>query len=278
MKQFSLIFFICFFALTGFGQSHQSDSISLKVDSLKKLLSHADTLTAEELWGDGSIDINGLIAEQLYEILTVPTIVKYNLDSLLKHDFLGITHSNDKRLWIFSWYENTGGSFKSNISFVHYRTKSNKPKIIDDYYSEEEEHHNSFCSNGAWFGQIFKLKSSTKNIYLCLGSVVGCNTCCAEIASVVELTKDSINFAYPAFSIIKQDNQNFDYEDTSPCFTLDSRCRDIEKFEYDNKTQTIFYTYMTDDNTPIVNKEKSIRVNGKLHFDGQKFIETVKEN
>lgn len=278
MKKLKLIsILICSFTLTTVGQSRLTNNVFTKIDSLKKLLSQADTLRAENLWDENSIDINGLIAEQLSDILIIPSIVNYNLDSLLNHNFLGITHSKDKRLWIFSWYENTGGTFKSNVSLVHYRTRPNKPKVAVESNFENNDSEklvNNFCSNGFGFEKIYKLKSSSKNLYLCLGSVVGCTTCCGEIASIVELTNDSINFNYPAFTISKQDGYYRDSEDNSPCFTLDSRCGSIEKFEFDSKTQTINYSYSTDDNTPVKTvEEKSKIVIGSLHFNGQNFIQ-----
>jgi hypothetical protein len=84
---------------------------------------------------------------------------------------------------------------------VHYRTKSNQPKVeasgpVD---SDSPSATNVFCSNGAGFDKIYKLVSPGKNLYLCLGSGISCNTCIYSIASVVELTNDGINFRYPAF-------------------------------------------------------------------------------
>lgn len=273
MKLRILTFIISVFcSLSIVGQPTGKDSVFIKINNLKRLLSQADTLRPENLSGDSNIDINGLITKQLTEILSIPTITNYNLDSLLKHPFLEITHSIDNRLWIFDWYENTGGTFQSNISIVYYRNESNKSKISIDA-SLSEATNNVFSSNGAWFNNIYKLKSVSKDLYLCMGSIKGCSSCCSEIAIVVELAHDSIYYEYPAFTKVKQDSQNFDYKSFSPCFSLDARCGDIEKFEYDPKTQTINFTYFTDDYTPIKkNDSDQKKIRGELKFNGETFV------
>ena len=256
-----------------FDSSLMSDTVLIKTRKLKTLLSQADTLTPEETYSDTTYDIgiNNEIGRQLIAILTIPTIVNYNLDSLLEHPFLNMAHSKDKRLWIFSWRENTGGTFKSSLNLIHYRTKSNKPKVVADFLQEKDE---DFDSNGGSFYSILPLKSTSSSIYLCLGRVGFCGTCCAEIASVLELTDDSINIHYNAFS---DDLENEDHA-TSSVFVLDSRCESIKKFEFEEKTQAIFYVYETDDNTPIVKdeNEKSKTIKGMLKWNGNSFAEPIK--
>lgn len=255
---------IWFYALTANGQTQRPDSVLLKTGLLKRTLDQTDTLKPEQLWQDNSIDINGSIARQLTGILTTPEIVNYDLEKLLHHDFLSSTHSKDKRIWIFNWYENTGGSFKSFSSLIYYRTKSNQPKVVCGFNSDSEQ--NSFCSYGGSFSQIIKLKSRENDLFLALGSVSGCNTCCAEIATVLQLKSDTINFDYPAFE---------DSLKASPCFLLDSRCGDITEFKFNQGTQTISYSYITDDNTPESTfEEKSKTVKGKIVFNGKEFHET----
>lgn len=260
------------------------DSVPIKIAKLQKLLSQADTLTPEETYSytayneetlDLELGINNIIGRQLLEILSIPTIVNYNLDSLLEHNFLNISHSIDKRLWIFNWSENSGGTYHSNFSLIHYRTKSNKPKVMNDFLQEMDD---DFCSNGASFNSIHQLKTKSKSIYLCLGSFNGCATCCAEVSSVIELTDDSINIRYSAFNESDLEKPNIDIY--TCCFVLDSRCGNIKTFKFDESAQAISYSYETDDNTPIVKDEngKSKTISGTLKWNGSEFIETVKEN
>jgi hypothetical protein len=267
-----------FAAIVVYGQT--KTNLFLKIDTLKAILSKADRLNpfdnSVENIGETIAMVNDEISSRLSDILRSPEILRYNLDSLFEHPFLGKAHSADKRLWIFTWYENTGGSWKSNLSLVHYRTKSNnlktnyKPISNEDSVAETTSEENEFCSNGAEFHKIYKLKAKNKDLYLCLGSGISCNTCMYETATVVELTKDSINFNYPAFQSKKEDDNSIG-NDIQSCFTLDARWEDIEKFQFDSKTQTLNLIYLTDDNTPIQSNPQK-RIIRKMVFNGQKFI------
>lgn len=261
------------YTITLIAQSNSHESINSKIILLKKILDRADTLTTAEAQGynddysellDSNFDINLEISIYLLDILNSPDISNYNLDSLLSHNFLGISHSKDNRLWFFSWYSNNGGSWIIMDNIIHYRTLSNRPKNYIDLSLEDNP--NSFCARSSWFGQIYKLNSTqNKELYLCLSSSRYCSTCCSEIASVFELTSDSINFNYPAFL---EDGTNY-----SSCFSLGSRCGDIENFTFSEDNMTISFTYTTDDYTPIQREEnqKTKKISGKLKWDGIKF-------
>jgi hypothetical protein len=280
MAPFKTIFFISLmcFVVTVQGQTKQK--LSAKMDSLKAVLLRADTLSLFNQTVDNIFDtismVNEQIAKRLVDILTDNEILSTNVDSLLELPSLGKVHSKDKRLWIFNWYENTGGSWKSNISLVHYRTQAKKPKVDyvpaneNEEQSEETINPNEFCSNGAWFDKIYKLKTKSKDLYLCIGSGVSCNTCIYQIATVVELTKDSINFNYPAFRI-KSGEDSPPGSENEACFTLDARMGDIESFGFDPKTQTLTFAYLTDDHTPV-QTVKQKRIVERLVFDGVKFV------
>lgn len=268
---------IIFSTVALIAQSNSQESVNTKIILLKKILDQADTLTSAEALGynedfsvqlDSTFDINKEISLHLLNILNSPDISTYNLDSLLRHNFLGITHSKDNRLWFFSWYSNNGGTWLIMDNIVHYRTLSNFTKNHMDLSIEDNP--NSYCASTGWFEQIYKLKSTeNKELYLCLSSSRYCSTCCSEIASVVELTSDSINFNYPAFI---EDETNY-----SSCYHLESRCGDINKFTYSSDNMSINYTYMTDDNTAIrrEDNQKARIINGILKWDGIRFVEKI---
>jgi len=288
MRKFTFSLALTLFtSFTVSGQSSiKGDSIFIKVDSLKNLLSKADTLTSEEANAldedSAGTGINAQISDQLTAVLTTASVIKYKLDSLLKHPALGIAHSKDNRLWIFSWYENTGGSWKSDINFVCYRSVDKKRYIIPTEIYEDEtkgpfekQHTNYFDGRGAGFDTIDKLPARGKQLYLAHGWGISCNTCVYEIAVVIELVGDSVNYNYPAFKLKNTDLNSYEPEFyDSPFFVLDARIGDIEKFDYDNKTQTLKFVYLTDDNTPIQQEEsgKQKRIIRQLKFNGRKFI------
>lgn len=256
---------------------NSQDNFTEKVLKFKKTLDQADTLTSDEASGynedgtiqlDSTFDINKNISLQLTEILNDENILNVKLDSILKHPFLNISKSEDKRLWIFSWYSNNGGTMSIFNNIIFYRTKNNKTKYYMDF--ELEDHPNSFCSNFSKFTTIYKLPSiQKKDLYICFNRSNYCSTCFVEGFSVFELTQDSISFMYPAF---------MDENNKSACYGLEYRVGSVDKFEYDSTQNIIHYSYTSDDITPIStrDKEKPKRIKGYLKWDGVRFKESYK--
>jgi hypothetical protein len=254
----------------------KKESTSIKVAYLKSLLSQADTLTSDQAQGiDQNFKINGqnlginaLIAQQLEDIMQQPDIANYDLDSLLRHEYLNITISEDKRLGIFSWYDNNGGTWSIYDNVIFYKTAANDFKTHKDLTLENNP--NSYYPSSAKCKKIYKLKSTNnKDLYLCIWSSSGCSTCCAQIASVIEITDNSILFEYPAFT-------NSNLEKVSD-ITIDSRCGDIEKFEFNPSSEIISYRYLVDDNTPLNDSKYPVGkvISGKYKWNGVKFVEEV---
>lgn len=256
----------------------KKESTPVKVAYLKSLLSQADTLTSDQAQGNdqnfkingGNLIINELIAKQLEDIMQQPDIANYNLDSLLGHEYLNISISEDKRLGIFSWYDNNGGTWSIYDNVIYYKTSTNIFRTHKDLTLESNP--NSYYPSSAKCKKIYKLKSTNnKDLYLCLWSSSGCSTCCAQIATVIEINADGINFEYPAFI-----NSN---PDLLSSLTIDSRCGDIEKFEFNAKTLTLSYRYLVDDNTPLNDSEYPVGkpISGRFKWNGEKFIEEVEK-
>ncbi len=275
-KALLTIVVIVFSAIALTAQANRQESLNAKVILLKKILDQADTLTPNEAVGynedyvllDSGFNINNEISVHLLDILNSPDIATCNLDSLLSHDFLDITHSKDGRLYFLNWYSNNGGTWAIMNNIIHYKTLSNAPKNYMDLSIEG----NSYCASAAWFHQIFKLKSTeNKDLYLCLSLSRFCSTCYAETASVIEIISDSINFNYPAFI---ENKTNY-----TSCYSLKSRYGNIEKFEYSDDDMTIRFTYLTDDLTAIKREDnqESRRISGVLKWDGTKFTEEIDE-
>jgi len=247
-----------------------------KVDTLQKLMTASDSVTFQVT---DSLQYNEKIITILTDILNDKRSTKHDLNVLLKNDFLGITHSDDKKLWIFGWHENTGGTFKNAMNILQVR-QSKTPRVFHDESTSSDstrtyDNENEFVSNGLFFNRIVKLKSE-KELYLCLGRVVGCSTCCLEAATVIELSRDSINFRYPAF-LADSAHAEPVYE---PTFMLDSRCGNIRQFDYDPAAQTLTYEYETDDLTPIrrdyEDEEENENSDGEiirevLYWNGERF-------
>ena len=261
MKPTTLLLLLLFAASNAFAQAPKKETLSFKIQRLKKLLNESDSISPEMT---DSLDINNKIKTQLTEILSTPQIKNYDLEKTFTGS-IEITHSKDKQLWFFTWYENTGGSFKSNLTVIYYKTKANKTGVEND-----------FESNGASYDQIIKLPSKSKSLYLCLGDVVGCNTCSASVATVIELTAKGINLDYPAFKTINK-NQWGEEIIWKPTYIMDSRIDDIKTFEYDVKTELIRYSYVPDDNTPISIDMETYNpdakpIKGHFKWNGTRFV------
>jgi|GEM_PF-5572185 len=258
MKHKIILAIFCFtLAATAFSQ--KKTNFQKKVDHLKSLLTHADTISYEL-----ADSVNVLISKQLVSVLSDPELTRYKPDSVLHHPFLDIIHSPDRKFWVFSWYENTGGTFQSYLSVIYYRTGNNKVKVQEVTWGDNAD---NFPGWGGTFSEIHTLPHPSRQLYLCIGFVKGCSTCCANIAAVIELTKDGINFGYPAFGM----GDEIDHANEGPSsFVLRSRCGSVENFEYDPKTTTIYYSYTPDDETPI-SPEEANRVTGTIKWNDKYF-------
>jgi hypothetical protein len=243
-------------ALPAFAQTDQS--LLRRIDSLNDLLHQANLPPGNF----DTEDIHERIDRQLTAMLLHPEAQKP--DSLLQHLELNQVHAADRRLWIFNWFENSGGSFKRYFSRLQYHTSDGRLKT-DATPLYDERYEPGFCSNGALFTQIHKLRSRGKDLYLCLGYGIGCNTCVFQIATVVRLFQDSMQLDYPAFD---------EAGAAGPCLSVHARTGNLEDFHFDPVTQKLSYSYLPDDLTPIQAEEDgepAQRVRVSLWFNGTRF-------
>lgn len=232
------------------GQKHRSDPFLAKA---KKFNHYLDTANNYQ----DTTGVNDKIAEKLMALLEDPRSVNYDLEKVIGPGYFGVVHSKDKRLWFFSWSENTGGSFQSNLSVTYFKTADNKPRA-----SYEGD-------SGAGYTNVYELPSGKNKHYLCFSSYVGCGTCYTQIAQVVTLTRKNIIFHIRPTEVMG--------EDPRPLLTVDSRIGDITTFEYNAKSKILSYEYIPDDLTPIVRDEEDPEsfkpVKGAFRWNGNTFVE-----
>jgi hypothetical protein len=230
-----------------------------RVSSFKTLLSEAEELRP---FGDGGYDkieaVNEQITKRLSALLADPALRRYRPDSLLRHSFLDCAVSPDRRIFVWSWYENTGGSFHSYCTVVAWRRADGSFGINDDYT----------IWNGMPPSRIYRLQSPGRSLYLCLGGGRGCNTCAFEKATALEIKGNRILFDLRLFL---QESEEGKARQWGPSFELRARMGNIEKFEFNPRTQTLSFAYITDDMTPVSNDEQS-RISRHLTFNGTRFI------
>jgi hypothetical protein len=257
-------------------QQVKQDSIEIQVARVKWLLAKSDTLNpfSDSLAYKNITSVNDSISHVLAAVLKNPAVVNYNLDSLFKNTSLSIVHSTDKKFWVFAWFENTGGSFQSFLKLIHYRTAKGEPKVVKkDDYEEEPNNYRPTCLKGVAVDKIHKLKAGGKSLYLCLSSGRGCNTCEFRIATVLELTSDSISY-YPAFLGYSDHNDNKKDIVGSSCFMLDARLGNIKQFDFVPASQTLRFTYVVDDLSPETNESANEQgvFSRRMNFDGNRFV------
>jgi len=235
------------------------DSLAARVAELHMLLDSAAHLSWEQAWPDEGPSINTCISYSLQRMLSIP-MADSTLDRVTRHEYLQRTRSADGRLWAFHWFENTGGSFHSYAHVFHLRTSASQGVTVGD--NEE------FLDGRAPYSEIHRLRTKNgERLYLALGEVRTCGSCCAQVAVVFRTTSDSLDLAYPAFAV--------EDEPATPGYALNARCGSLLQWNYNAQAQLIDYVFRLDDLSPVPvsDEQPDGIVRGSLRFDGERFIE-----
>ncbi len=161
-------------------------------------------------------ELNELIRSNVYKIISHTKFKAQKIDSLLNGG-IDIVKSEDNKLYNFSFYEKTGGTYKSKISIMYF-SDADKNNNLNLYKIFE----------GDGFNKIHAISTKEGTKYVLESFVRGCSWCFQSQIMLVEF-KDGIF------------HENFMY-------TLDSRDPN-EGIDYDSKTKTITVDYITDDLT-----------------------------
>jgi len=236
----------------------QTDSIPQKIQLINSWTATLDTLNPFREGDSDIIDsLNGKVTTYLLQILNDKNIVKYKVDSLLQ---LYKTRSTDNKVIIFSFFENTGGSYKSNINIIYYRLPNGQPKAERLTFCKE----NGSAGEDNYGGSIDKIlilkTKDNKTKYLCFGGGISCNTC---------------EFNYTVLLSIVDDSLQTDF-----CLLLDYRQGDgVLKYNEKNKTLSYEYVVYTNDSfygtacegEQLIDKDRC-KYSGKYKFNGNSFV------
>lgn len=203
------VFLLSFTAYAAEGKSKKRDFLQ-KVDSLNYWLAVYDTLYSSsrnyELFEESQIEIESA----LLEVLNNPLILNYDIETIIDGDNISIVHSEDHQLYFFSIDEKTGGSYRTNISFIHFRLPNNQV---------EAQHFSEY-----YISAVYTLDSE-KKIYFTTASVTTCNTCVSMVAEIVQLDSNQYN--------------------TDLIAEYHGRFYGSEQFDFDPPTQTFNNQYLT---------------------------------
>lgn len=120
---------------------------------------------------------DGRILESMKAVLSNKQITEYKLEDILH---LEVRVSDDKKMFSLFYEENTAGSAKTKISFLHYRRDDGK---LINYYPTADSIP---VVNPNGYDHIYAVNSGKDVKYLLLGGNVGCNTC---YVSYIQLIK-----------------------------------------------------------------------------------------
>ena len=179
--------------------------------------------------------INGYDVISIYQKKILATIDKiaYHKDFPKKGSNLFLA-SPDKKLFNFTIFENTGGSYKSRISVIYY--KENAAILYNESYSEDSRQYQSVFFNTDGYHSMDTIQTDDRVKYLLQGRVSVCNTCVSQYIKLLHF-KDG------------EPISDFEYE-------LGSRLGSVEQFNYDAKTKTITIEYEQDDQNAGYDYEK----------------------
>jgi hypothetical protein len=127
----------------------------------------------------------------LHHVLNHPAIRNYRLDEIIN---ARITSSDDGKVYNITIPEENGGTYQSQLSWVHYRADNGK-----NYNFEPEdllESEGTFNRDGFDVIETMQTKAGIK--YLMQGQVVGCSTCIGYYIQLIHFDKGEpvIDFSY----------------------------------------------------------------------------------
>lgn len=118
------------------------------------------------------------IAKQLKTILNHKDFETFPFETLLQSNSLEILSSADRKLWNLSYYENTGGTYHSRVSYMHYKGLSSKSLMPFERYENEFFHPDGYSS-------IQQFEEQGTVYYVLVGGAKTCGTCSAEYMNIV---------------------------------------------------------------------------------------------
>lgn len=189
-------------SLSPFGGYYALEDFKISKKEIKELLkSDSENFTPDKDSVDAYAMISYLqqkIIDNIYKLTAHKKFLENDITGLLQQGDLNIAVSDDKKLYNFSLYEKTGGTYHSYIS-VMYFTELKEARWVSAYDSEEESEtnpYNIFASDG--YSEIHTLDTQEGTKYVLTGSVRGCSYCFATYILVVKNAGGTLKpeFAY----------------------------------------------------------------------------------
>jgi hypothetical protein len=225
--------------LTSYDTIHSMSAYSRQdMQKLKLTKSDIDTLMID---ADEDHNVRGFMVAEYYQgyiddliskVLSHPKIIKYDLNRILQN--IGVTKSDDGKIYDLILPENTGGSYRSNFSYLHYRAENGKIYNFSLTSLKDDSTRNKLLNqDGA--DTIYTLQTKHGPKYLLYGSVQGCNTCIGEYIQLIHF--DSKGKLYMDFSFSTGERMNYDNDNNE----------DPQGISYDDQKKEIIMKHNAND-------------------------------
>lgn len=186
-----------------------------RIDSLHYYAAVYDTMSPfseSQQHYEKLLDYQQRIIAILLEVLNNQQYFRLYPEKMISTPAISHTISPDYKTHIFSLDEKTGGSFRSNISIIHFiQEKYMTGELLPAAYS----YH--------YYSNIYEVDTA---VYLAIGEVTSCNTCTSTIAMLISFNE-------------KREPQ---YETVA---SVDCRFNDLKEFRYNDTTKVISYKFGT---------------------------------
>lgn len=249
----------------------------IKVDTSKSLSENdkilqalADTAFARgyNINYQDSLDFEEVFILNFLKTIKMPKSFAYKFPFLTKplfKDFrpdINIVYSNDSLFRIFNWLSPTTGTLHHFRAIFQAKNKDNKTITSYPEATYQEGNMASTC-----YTNIYRLKSSIKQLYLCIGYGQGSGRLPFEMVETFEVMKDSIKGADILPDSIMTSSIFVDREATA----YDNKPQDIPEIKYDTKKEILIVPEIKGN----YNKEEDVRWTGKYiryEFKGNEFV------
>lgn len=249
--------------LGGYDTYYSVNSFGLSKQEIKEMVAKADydnilSANRDSIQKDYMIEFFRIkIEDYLDKIIKHPDFFKNDFTSLFNYEILSIVKSDDNKLLNISFDEQTGGTYRSQISKMYY-IDTEKAEIIDLNQTD----NSIFVPDG--YNAIYTIQTAEGIKYVLTGGVQVCNTCFYRFVQVIKFSENEFS--------------------EELMVSVTSRDWSDEGVTYNNEEKAIYVNYHVDDLTPdcfcseekfdyekLLENHKRINCKRKYIFDGTNF-------
>lgn len=180
-----------------------------RLDGIRKDLARYDTLSPFEDFEAIETLAVGIIQASM-SVLSDPQLTRALVEQHISMGPLQYLPSADDRVWLFSLEENTGGSFRSRLTFGRFLLPNGRLVITQDLASLNNVQGSRTSISIGGFDAMHRIDDST---YFVSSNVQGCSACLTLEAWRLVLSADGPRFfRFHSFDGWRDDVERFSYD------------------------------------------------------------------